>query len=65
VQIRSLTILLGVIVMLATAVAEEKPAAVQDEHIYALARTDFKPLPDNSAPAQARRQDEPGRLVVG
>ncbi len=28
--------------MLATAVAEEKPAAVQDEHIYALARTDFK-----------------------
>jgi len=42
VQIRSLTILLGVIAVLATSVADAKPAAIQDEHLYALARTDFK-----------------------
>ncbi|HEY2712739.1 MAG TPA: transglutaminase-like domain-containing protein [Chthoniobacterales bacterium] len=41
-QIRSLTVLLGVIVTLATAAAEEKPAPIQDAHLCALARTDFK-----------------------
>lgn len=39
---RSLTVLLGLIVTVATAMAEEKPSAIQNEPLYALARTDFK-----------------------
>ena len=36
------TILFGTVIALTPAVAEEKPAAPQDERLYQLARTDFK-----------------------